>query len=545
MITIQKPHPLTAGLLGKPERKPGESYRLTHFLLRRETDEGVLLYNTLSCELLFLTKEEEAAALSSDELIARSFVVPPEHNEHELAASIRSLMRKAIRPGKIITSYYVFTTMSCNARCPYCFEKGMKGGTMTEETAKKAARYMAEHSGGKTLLLYWFGGEPLCNTGAMDVISRELTALGVDFKSYIFTNGYLLDDAAVERSLTLWRVKTVQVTLDGTEEVYNRTKAYVGAKNGSPFRTVLSNVERMLDKDLRVKLRLNIGPDNGEELADLIDLLNERFHGRKNLEIGTHLLFELAEADKALRDRVVAQNDVLRRKIRAADLGYRDNCAPLPNIMRVSNCQVDNGTGCSLLPDGTIALCENSGEQSAVGTLDGKAWDMNRVAVLAKPVDEQPACVTCALYPQCRLVEHCVEHHCFENEKQYRIEELSGAMAEAYRAFPATTSEKAETAPSKASKRESRAQLRFCSDFVYEEFDGLYAVVPVSDEGRLADKLLRLDETGLAILEHLRQDISREELIRSLAEEYDAPEDEVSEDVDAFLAVLDAEGLLV
>lgn len=547
MITIQKGDPVAVSLLGKPRRRAEQGYRMTHYLLRRETEDGVLLFNTLTCELLFLTREEEAEALRSDELLSRGFVVPCGCDEHSRAAAIRRLMRQTLRSGERMYDYCVFMTMSCNARCPYCFEKGQKGGTMTAETARRTARYMAEHCGGKKITVRWFGGEPLCNRQMIDVICGELTALGVEFDSAITSNSYLFDREIAETAKELWHLKSIQVTLDGTEEIYNRTKAYVNTSRGNPFRVVLDNTEMLLDMGFAVDIRLNVGPENADDLMELIDVLDRRFHGREKLTVYPHLLFQLTEADRELRDCVAEKNLALIAKLRRCGLAKRGSTLTLPRRLLFTLCMADGGAGCAILPDGRISVCDNAGERAAVGSIDRDApWDQDTLALWSETAEERPACETCALYPQCRILRHCAEYRCFESTVQQRRDEYAEAMLEAYRSFrPSEPAEKTAALQKSAEKHAERPVVRLSREYVSERIGESFAVVTLDDEGELSDRIIRVDEIGLTILEHLRQDISREDLIRCLAEEYGAAEDEVAETVDIYLAELDRHGLTV
>ena len=94
MTILQKANQKVAALLRPGKRKEGQEYRLTRYLLRREAEGGVLFFNTLTCELLLLTKEEAENALSDDTLRQRGFVVPTDFSERDFAASVRSLHPK-------------------------------------------------------------------------------------------------------------------------------------------------------------------------------------------------------------------------------------------------------------------------------------------------------------------------------------------------------------------------------------------------------------------------------------------------------------------
>lgn len=553
MITLQSPDQTALTLLARMIGKPGRDYRLTHFLLRQEADQGVLFFHTLTCELLLLTNEEAENALSNDELRRRGFVVPTDFSEHDFAVSVRSLYRKRNPPTGEITAYSLMTTLGCNARCFYCFERGLEQSSMTPETAHKAARFMAEHCGGKQIMITWFGGEPLCNRRVIDLICDDLTALGVDYQSMIISNTSLFDEETAEKAMTLWRLKELSVTLDGTEEVYNRTKAYVGTKTGSPFYLVLSNIERLLDRGLKVTVRMNVTEENTEDLSNLIDYLHERFSGRENLKAYTYLLFQLDDADRTRRERVAAKNDLLREKLQRYGMNAWGKPDALPKQIKLNRCGADSGVFYAVRPDGRLSLCDVNPDASLIGTLDTGFQYAETAALWKEYNDELPACRTCPLYPQCLYLKKCTRHRCFEDDIRHQKQELLLSMEAVYRRYwndptqaSAAEPEKApaqETAPVRREDGDTR--VRFYRDFVSERFGDSYAVVPVANQAGQTGKLLWVNRAGLAILEHLKTDITREALVKALAEEFHFSETAIAEDVGAFLSQLAKKGMLI
>ena len=432
MITLQKANPRAAALLRPQKRKEGQEYRLTYYLLRRDVEDGVLFFNTLTCELLLLTPEEAADALNNDELLRRGFVVPADYDEMRRAKSMRELLRASEPPMKEKTSYLVYPTLDCNARCYYCYEADHPHCYMSKETALKSAAYMAEHCGGKKIRISWFGGEPLCNTAAMDTICTELKNRGLEYGCSMISNSYLFDDEAAEKAVDLWHIGNIQVTLDGTEEVYNRTKAYVAAGNTSPFRTVLDNIGRMLDHNILVSVRLNVSDENAEDLGNLIDQLCERFGGRKGFSIYTHILFAYDDGDLETRDRVVKKEAALREKLRGYGIRYTDNRGKLPRSMRLYHCMADHNNTLNIHPDGKTGCCEHYYRSDFTGTLDSEEQDEAVLAAFREQIDELPRCGTCPVYPQCVLLKKCAEHKCFESTVTQEKDEILRAMGGVY-----------------------------------------------------------------------------------------------------------------
>ena len=83
-------------------------------------------------------------------------------------------------------------------------------------------------------------------------------------------------------------------------------------------------------------------------------------------------------------------------------------------------------------------------------------------------------------------------------------------------------------------------------DVVSREIEGEILIVPlVSGIGDMEDELFNLNETGKAIWERLDGQKSLKEVIEELSGEFDAPEEEIEQDVKGFVEELLKRGILV
>ena len=279
-------------------RKQAACTRLLQYCVEEWAEDGVLLFNLLTRELVLLTAEEYENLLANEYLREHWFTVPEEAKDKEYADLVRWVLSTQKKKTEAITGYTIFTTTDCNARCFYCFELGRSRVPMSEETALKTVQYIKEHCKGEKVRLAWFGGEPLFNQAAIDTICAGLHHEGIEFTSTMTTNGYLFDEALVQRAATDWNLKKVQITLDGTEAVYNRIKAYIH-REGSAYRRVLGNMKHLLDVEVKVSVRLNMDMHNAENLLELVDELAEEFAGRKGLYVYAHHIYD---GDKPLAE---------------------------------------------------------------------------------------------------------------------------------------------------------------------------------------------------------------------------------------------------
>lgn len=73
------------------------------------------------------------------------------------------------------------------------------------------------------------------------------------------------------------------------------------------------------------------------------------------------------------------------------------------------------------------------------------------------------------------------------------------------------------------------------AELILREIAGDYALIPVGESVREHNGLFALSETGARIWELLPQAKTAEEIVNTLAEEYDAPRETIQTDVTEFL----------
>ena len=437
MQTILPPSGNTIKILGKA-RSAEHGQRWMHYVLAQPVDGGVLVFHTLTRALLLLTPEEYAAPDNLPELRSSWFRVPQEMDDQKYADQVRFIRRTMWKEPEHITSYTIFTTTDCNARCFYCYEMGRARIPMSTETAHKAAAYIAAHCGGEKVHLHWFGGEPLFNKQVIDIICTDLTEKGIVYESMMISNGYLFDGATVEQAVSHWKLKSVQITLDGTEEIYNRSKAFIYKDGKSPYQVVLANIQRLLDAGVSVHIRLNMDEHNADNLMELADELHERFGGKGKFSVYSHTLFEFAGSKAHIRAQeerrqLYQKQQRLRKKLDDCGIGASYY---LRQKLRIRQCMADSGGSLTILPNGELGLCEHYSEDNFVGSLDGKASERSVIQSFREYWEPIEACKTCFYYPECIRLKKCAEQkECFEELRAEYKEHLLKSMQKTYNAW--------------------------------------------------------------------------------------------------------------
>lgn len=421
MENIIKADSTVLDILGKA-KSSNAGYRLMKYCIAHNVPEGVLLFHVLTREMLMLTPEEYDQILELDYLKEKWFVIPENLNEKEYADLVRWVCRSLDKKNSYITNYTILTTTECNARCFYCYEKGCKKVTMSAETADKVAVFMKEQCGQNLVNISWFGGEPLVNFQVIDQITEKLQSEGISFSCSMISNGYLFDDEMVERAVDQWKLKKVQITLDGTEEVYNRSKAYVYDEE-SAYQVVLGNIERLLNAGIRVTIRLNMNLKNAENLMKLADELAVCFSNKKKPTVYAHLIYEdQVKWDEYYTDeelkKLYDMMEMLEEKLSEYEL-FAELKQGLRKSLKIRNCMADNGRSLVVLPDGHLGLCEHYTETNLIGHIDSEDRDQNLIAEWKELDDEITECADCFYFPECIRLRKCPGlEKCSEFERQ-------------------------------------------------------------------------------------------------------------------------------
>ena len=424
------------GILGNC--KPSSTgYRMLHYCVSTPVADGTLLLNVLTRELLLLTPEEFENVTELPYLRKHWFVVPEETDEKKLADMVRWVQKTMRKETDHFNRYTILTTTDCNARCFYCYELGRTRVPMSPETALKTAAFIRKHCDGKEVLIQWFGGEPLYNVPVIDLICRELHTYGVKFRSIMVSNGYLFDDDIIERAATQWNLKQVQITLDGTEAVYNRCKAYI-YREGSPYQVVTGNIGKLLDKGIGISVRMNMDFHNAQDLLALSDELAQRFAGKTGLQAYAPLIFDenktrgqrytpekwaqLYDAQRQLEEKLISLGLLNTASIR------------LNPKLKESHCMADCGTAVVIAPDGHVGVCEHFSESEFIGHIDSDEFNRDLRRSWQEQCDAIPECKTCFHYPMCVELKKCPDRmECIQPERLSRLRRTVRAMENEYR----------------------------------------------------------------------------------------------------------------
>lgn len=428
-------------LLKKQKVQPGQQYRPMYYVVEQPVEEGLLLYHNMTKALLLLTPEEAKIYKSHPTdlplLIEQWFLVPQSHDDRLLSRQIRNVARMLKTKSDAITSYTILTTTDCNARCFYCYEMGRPRVPMSRETALQTADYIINHCQGKKVSLHWFGGEPLYNKSVITLICQKLKDTGIEYKSMMTSNGYLFNKETIKEAKVLWNLSKVQITLDGTEEIYNSCKAYI-YKDVNAYRRVISNIHKLQYAGIHVCIRLNIDMHNADNLLELANELHKEFCEPKDISIYTHALFEEAEGSEAIHDDQ-KRRFIFDKMIEIESHLKKDDFYKPSNLIRkvkTNRCMADNDSSIVIAPDGHIGKCEHYSEDHFIGHIRNAEWDAQMIKDFQEIHEEIDACATCFDYPNCIWLTLCADNpHCYQDECHHRLINLYHSILRAYNKY--------------------------------------------------------------------------------------------------------------
>ena len=207
------------------------NYKWSDFNVIRIEGLETLIFNTFSKSLVHLSwdiSHRKIEDLTPDEiqiLHSCNIVVNIDIDEQVKYWELHHLLRQLEYSKDTINRYNILTTTGCNARCFYCFENGVEIKTMSPRTAEQVATYIYNNSQSDEMIeLRWFGGEPLVNYKAIDIICSNLKKMGQPFYSTISTNGSLIGLPHIHNSLKKWNFKKVRLSFDGLKNEHNRRR---------------------------------------------------------------------------------------------------------------------------------------------------------------------------------------------------------------------------------------------------------------------------------------------------------------------------------
>lgn len=372
--------------------------KLSHFNFGQQKDQYWVVYNSASSNCVVLTDTAYNDFLhmtcgEGDRQNYRLLGFYVDDNFDEVSAlgenskyRLNSFNKKKFR---------VLTTTCCNAHCPYCYEAGVKTVTMSAETAEVVADFILMQSQGlKTVEIEWFGGEPLLNTRAIDMICArimERKPAELKFESSMISNGYLVDDMIIQRMVGQWHLYQIQITMDGMATEYERVK---GLGKGA-FEKVIQNMSALCAAGIHVVVRLNFDNNNVAELHKLMEYLS-MLPFKNQLEV-----YPAKINDGARRADFILESETMQMYGLLHDYGFIRRLKLLPRTMKTP-CAASHHGYYTINANGMLFKCDR---KLLAGNAVGSVFEPAQIDSKAEQEWESfvlpEKCFKCKMIPLC------------------------------------------------------------------------------------------------------------------------------------------------
>jgi uncharacterized protein len=244
-----------------------------------ERPDHLLLFSTRKASKILLKEEtfqsiEKGTLSPSDETLLSKLGMIVHDREEEKRAMLGLI--DELNASSTGLSLMVVLNLDCNFACVYCYEGDMKGSLyMSDATAAHLIDFIKERftQDKKSLIIDFYGGEPLLSAGLIKRISRPLRSFaegkGASYDFTLVTNGSLFTRQVAEKLVPLG-LKSVKITLDGPPEIHNKCRPF---KSGAgSFDTIIKNIKETWDL-VKIGIGGNFERDNYQKFPLLLDYL--------------------------------------------------------------------------------------------------------------------------------------------------------------------------------------------------------------------------------------------------------------------------------
>ena len=384
----------------------GNAFKPSMYNISVPSGNGWLIYNTLFNTMARLNNNEYCKLIGKNKIVGNKlksdFVknglwCSKETDEKALYLEIAGKYNENGSANKPL-AFNLTTTTKCNARCPYCYEKGVR---MVDFPRKKIYQLLnfieskLEGRNNRSVVINWFGGETLANTTFISEITEGLKERNINFSSSIITNGSLISKSMVKTQFVDWNVKDIQITIDGLKETYEKTKNYSNSFNFT-FESLMDIIGFFTDTKIDVHLRLNVSRANCQEILKLAEYLQNRFSGFKNIVY--YPAFITGIHDDLSPDE---KNNFVKRLLTVIKNPLKVNMlSRIDSVPQNHPCMVNDPNSYTIDVNGKIYACEHrvGRPEHSIGALESFDDNANnRRAVFEIP----DYCHNCVYLPKC------------------------------------------------------------------------------------------------------------------------------------------------
>ena len=359
----------------------------------------IYVFNTYSTKGQWLDLEEQKLIIEQSridpldirlDIISDGLVVPVELDELQ---KVKDHYMKASKRDDVLM-FTIIPSMVCNYRCKYCFEgdRTHNKQVMSEETIEATAKFIADRYNElpnvKSVIIKWFGGEPLLRLDIIEQIYNKLDRYNVPTEYWIFTNGKLLTQENVALLCKYNQSKyDITATIDGLSE----TNARIKGCSVDDLIIVLNNIKKAQEK-LNITLKINVCNSNKHELTAIMDLLDsmdisimvrlERIYGFSDSIEYNEIYKLIHDTEKYVKDK-----------------GYK---ITIVHHSDMKICEGNSVNHYTIAPDGALYKCENTAnikEYQCGSVFTG--YEETKISHYFTDFNLEKKCIKCKYLPLC------------------------------------------------------------------------------------------------------------------------------------------------
>jgi uncharacterized protein len=219
--------------------------------------------------------ESELPPAVTTHLKQRGYLFDTPQDEERYLQDIYAKWQRAV--AHTPTKFVICPTYSCNLRCTYCYEGtlGVENKAVLQperlDAILSAVDEIRAQRGISRWLFELFGGEPL-QASTQPIVRDLLQRLQERHEALaIVTNGtHIL--AARDLFVTFAdTIDSVQITLDGLQAVHDARRKYASGRG--TFDEIVSVIDFLLERDVHVRLRVNVDRQNVAQLPGLVQFI--------------------------------------------------------------------------------------------------------------------------------------------------------------------------------------------------------------------------------------------------------------------------------
>lgn len=336
--------------------------KISKYIRRIDYKNDIALYNTIDHAIIQLPKE----AVNGDEIID---VLDDESISALKAMRFTSETDEVVKeeiPSYLINKNKLFISielnLSCNLRCPYCYQAGMHTGKVIDDKSLdsvveyvKAVYKKEEFS---ELFVKILGGEPTLVWHKFNKIYSELLVLckekNIKMHLLVDTNGTLIDDL-----LTLDGYDSLLFTIPLTyKRCHDNVRQY--AKGNGTYDLIIDNINIIKSKkpEAKIVIRYNVDKNNVNYFKDFLQDINSRLVFKPLVSV--NYTAEFNESDE-FGNGMSYVEFVDWSSTKAID-ELVDNGMPvtISPIISIEECQYRSRYSMKVFSDGTVGSCAMS-----------------------------------------------------------------------------------------------------------------------------------------------------------------------------------------